>query len=99
MKVYIASKMTGLPNYNIEEFDRVAEKLMGLGLEVVSPALIAKEHGTEHNKEFYMRRCVELILSVDAIILFGDWKNSDGAKFECSLARQLNLPIFEAVNL
>ena len=99
MKVYIASKMTGLPNYNIAEFDRVAEKLMGLGFDVVSPALIAKEHGTEHNKEFYMRRCVELILSVDAIILFGDWRNSEGAKFEFSLARQLNLPIFEVINL
>lgn len=99
MKVYIASKMTGIPNYNIEEFDRVAERLMDLGFEVVSPALIAKEYGTEHSKEFYMRRCVELILSVDAIVLFGDWRNSECAKFECSLAKQLNLPIFEVTNI
>lgn len=98
MKVYIASKMTGLENYGIENFDRMKKKMEGLGFSVLSPADIANKYGTEHPREFYMRRCVELILEAQAVVLFGDWKNSRGALFEEQLAIQLGLPVFEFID-
>lgn len=95
MRVYISSKMTGLPNYGIDGFDAVKKKLEGLGFIVISPADTAKKYGTNMPRNFYMRKCVEDILKADAVILFGDWKNSKGAVFEITLANELDIPVFE----
>lgn len=38
MRVYIAGPMTGIPQYNFPEFDRVATLLRAMGYDVVSPA-------------------------------------------------------------
>ena len=38
VRVYIAGPMTGIPQYNFPEFDRVATLLRAMGYDVVSPA-------------------------------------------------------------
>jgi len=44
-RVYIASKMSGIPAFNFPAFDRMRIELTSKGFDVVSPADIDREHG------------------------------------------------------
>jgi hypothetical protein len=44
-RVYIASKMSGIPAFNFPAFDAMRVRLTNMGFDVVSPADIDREHG------------------------------------------------------
>lgn len=82
MKVYIAGKITGNENYRAE-FAEAEEKLRELGHIPLNPAVLPE--GLE--KADYMRICLAMLDSADAIALLLSWTRSDGAAIEMSLAR------------
>lgn len=82
MKVYIAGKITGNENYKAE-FAEAEEKLRELGHIPLNPAVLPE--GLE--KADYMRICLAMLDSADAIALLLSWTRSDGAAIEMSLAR------------
>lgn len=43
MRLYLAGPMTSIPQFNIPEFDRVANELRALGFDIVSPAELDDE--------------------------------------------------------
>jgi len=96
-RVYIAGPMTGLPEHNFPAFDSAARRLEKAGWEVVNPA---DNFGglTNLPRASYLRVDVSLLLQCDALALLPGWEESSGAQLEYLLARELELPIFDATN-
>ena len=82
MKIYIAGKITGDPGY-LDKFRGEAERLEALGHIVLNPAVLPEGMG----KADYMRICLAMLDSADAIGLLHGWGSSPGARIEYELAR------------
>ena len=97
-RIYLAGPMTGLPNHNFPAFDRAARRLEKAGWEVVNPA---DNFGgrTDLPRASYLRVDVALLQQCDALALLPEWEASSGARLEYLLARELNLPVFDAETL
>lgn len=96
-RIYIAGPMTGLPDHNFPAFDAAARRLEKAGWEVINPA---DNFGGRVNlpRASYLRVDVALLLQCDALALLPGWEASRGARLEYLLARELELPIFDADN-
>lgn len=93
MKVYITGKITGNPNYR-EEFAAAERKVRALGDIPLNPAVLPE--GLE--KADYMRICLAMLDSADAIAPLRSWTHSDGAAIEMSLAQytgKRNITLYE----
>ena len=87
MKIYIAGKITGNPNYR-REF-AIAENVYGShGHIVLNPAALPDGLGEAAD---YMRICLPMLLSADCVVLLPNWKDSGGAKIERDLAVYLGM--------
>lgn len=93
-KVYISSKMTGLPDFNFPAFDKKAEELRTMGFNVLNPADIGRKYGTDKSTAFYRRKNIEMLLQADVLFVFGNIAGSKGVEFEKLIARELGLPIW-----
>ena len=63
-RIYLSGPMTGLPEFNFPAFAAEAERLRGLGFDVVHPAEINQDGGT---CEECMRRDVALLVTCDHV--------------------------------
>lgn len=77
MKVYIAGKITGNPNYK-SQFAKVEHELKAQGHITMNPAVLPD--GFEHHE--YMRICFRMIDVCDAVYFLNNWPDSPGAKME-----------------
>lgn len=77
MKIYIAGKITGEPNYK-EKFDIAATSLEEQGHIVLNPAELPEGMLPAD----YMRICFAMIDTADVIYLLKDWYSSSGAFIE-----------------
>jgi hypothetical protein len=103
MRIYIAGPMTGIPQFNYPEFFRVATVLRDLGHAVINPAetngatvqeALRDVEANPHSWEYYMRKDVMSVASVDAICLLPGWQNSKGARLEVTVAKALGMPLY-----
>ena len=78
MKIYIAGPMTGLPDYNRPEFNKLAKKFKGLGYVVLNPAVLPD--GLEYRE--YMAITLKMVEVCDIVALLPGWENSKGAQLE-----------------
>lgn len=81
MKIYIAGKITGEPNYK-EKFDIAATSLEAQGHIVLNPAELPEGMLPAD----YMRICFAMIDTADAIYLLKGWYSSSGASIERNYA-------------
>lgn len=81
MKIYIAGKITGEPNYK-EKFDIAATSLEAQGHIVLNPAELPEGMLPAD----YMRICFAMIDTADAIYLIKGWYSSSGASIERNYA-------------
>lgn len=82
MIVYIAGKMTGLPDLGKDKFAAAEEMLKAKGHQVLNPAWI----GGPLPKRFYMPICLSMLAQADAIYLLDNWYASPGARLERAFA-------------
>ncbi len=101
-KIYIAGKMTGLPEYNYPKFFEKENELLGYGWTTVNPAQIARDFIGEAC-EFselttdilnrLIRLELEVLATCDSIYLIKGWETSVGTKKELQVALALGLEV------
>ena len=89
MKIYIAGKITGNPDFE-EQFKEAAEMLKAEGHLVMNPAALPL--GFDY--EDYMCICFAMIDVCDAVYFLRNWKDSPGAKKEREYAQGLGKECF-----
>lgn len=89
MKIYIAGSIAGDPEYK-KKFDNAAILLESEGETVLNPAELPE--GMEPAD--YMRICISMLDSADAIYMLRDWKHSSGATLEHAYAAYICKTIF-----
>lgn len=104
MKVYLAGPMTGLPRWNFDAFAAAAAELRAAGYDVTSPHEFDLDDGfdpdapvegfTQDDLHAAMRRDVQAVLGVDAVVLLPGWHDSTGARLEASVASAIGTPTY-----
>lgn len=89
MKIYIAGKITGEPDY-YEKFQEAQEELEAQGHIVLNPAQLPEGM----SKAEYMRICFAMIDCADAVCLLEDWLQSEGAKLEQQYCEYIGKRVF-----
>lgn len=93
MKVYLAGKMTGEPDYGYPKFHTAAAALRAAGYQVVNPAeLWGGEIDPSRTWAEYMRRGIQEMLTCEAVVALPCWHDSRGARVELRLAHELDMP-------
>ena len=88
MKVYIAGKITGNPDYK-QQFAEAEKKLREKGHATMNPAVLPD--GFEHHE--YMRVCFSMIDVCDTLFMLDNWRDSIGATMEHDYATANNKAI------
>jgi len=88
MKVYIAGKITGDPNYR-EKFERYAGIIKQSGHIPLSPAVIPDGLPLSD----CMRICFAMIDSADMVYFIQDCKDSPGARLELMYCKYIGKPV------
>jgi hypothetical protein len=83
--------MTGIPDFNKQAFNAVAEMLLFAGHEPINPA----NNGVPDTAQWleHMRADIKMLTDCDGVACLPGWENSRGAKVEVELARGLGLPV------
>ncbi|MEN5159723.1 DUF4406 domain-containing protein [Achromobacter spanius] len=91
-RVYLAGPMTGHEDFNFPAFHAAAERLRGLGLEVVNPA----DHGLVSGLGWadYMRWDLVKLAGCHSVYVLPRWEKSKGASLEVAIAQALGMPVF-----
>ncbi len=97
MILYISGPMSGIPEFNVPEFTRVATLLRARGYTVVSPPEISLFTEGKLWGE-YMRDDISALLHCDAVVRLPGWSNSRGARLENHIAHQLDFPLYDLIN-
>lgn len=90
-KIYIASKMTGAPDFNRPRIRAYAEKLKREGFEPLHTA--EEPDGLDYMD--YIKRGIKKLTECDEMHIIGnDWQESKGVNmFEIPIATKLMIPI------
>lgn len=93
MKLYIAGPMTGLPELNFPEFERVTQRLRALGHEVVSPHEVCPDKTMLWCDA--MKKDIVVLLDCDGLVRLKGWECSKGASLEHHIAQQLDMYVVD----
>lgn len=84
MKIYIAGRITGNPNYKAQ-FKATAAMLQEVGHTVLNPAELPEGMKPAD----YMRICFAMLDSADVVLFQHGWQVSKGTKLEYDYARYI----------
>ena len=99
--VFISGPYRNSSEWRVEQNIRQAEKLAlaawELGVAVHCPHKNTARLGGALPDEVWLKGDLEVLSRCDAVLCTSDWRQSVGATAEVELARQLGLPVFEAI--
>ena len=81
--VYIAGKVTGLPDLGRAKFDAAAKRLREQGHVVLNPGELPVGMPADR----YMPICLAMVQAADTVYALDNWKDSNGARIEIRYAR------------
>lgn len=93
-RIYIAGKMSGLPDFGYPLFNAEATRLRALDYIVCNPAENPEPPCGSWNE--YMRMAIAQLITCDTIALLPGWENSRGANIERKLAVDLGMELRHA---
>lgn len=101
-KVYVAGPMRGYEHFNFPAFHEASVQLKEVGIRVINPAALDEAYGfdpmqdpvTDELVRQCVRRDVDAICQVDAVVVIKGWENSAGATAEVAVAKWLGLPVY-----
>lgn len=94
--IYLAGPMTGIPEWNKPEFDRVTELLSEAGHTVLNPASyipLEDPEAISHTK--YLHIAFAMIDAVHMLVLLPGWEKSKGACMEHDYATKKSIPCID----
>ena len=96
MIIYIAGRMTGLPDKGRALFKKAEDTIREAGHIPLNPALLPDNMP----REKYMPICMAMLEAADAIFMLGNWEDSNGAALERIYAQyQGKVILMEGENL
>jgi hypothetical protein len=98
MKIYIAGRMTGIPEHNYPAFAQAAAAWRNAGWEVMNPAEHFGGDTTRTYYEYIEADIVDLKIC-DAIAMLPGWNDAEarGSVWENLIAKHLlNIPVYDA---
>lgn len=101
MRIYISSAMTGLPEQNYPAFFDMEKNMVEKGYDVANPARIGvdmeatfAQSGISPTRRDYLVADLAELQECDAVVLFGAWRESEGAKLEAYTAQNMDIPVY-----
>ncbi len=93
LKIYIAGKMNGIPEFNEPMFRRAQEMIEKQGNIGINPHVINQglDHSTQ--KSLCMKNDIRELIECDAIMMLDGWRESKGAKLEFEISQYLGLEV------
>lgn len=89
-KIYIAGKVTGLPQQEVvAKFAKAQKEIEAMGFEVVNPIEVVNDFDTPWQDA--MKMCLTALFECTGIVLLPCWKESKGARIEQALACSLGI--------
>ena len=88
---YVSGPMTGVPDYNFPEFNRVTKALESLGYKVSNPAAKGEIHGWTWAD--YLRWDLAELIRCRGVVTLDGWENSEGSNLETYVAGKLGMII------
>lgn len=91
-KIYIAGKVTGLPQQEVvDKFAKAQKDIEEMGFEVVNPIQVVNDFNTPWNEA--MKMCINALLECNCMVLLPCWKDSKGATLEKDIAASFGMEL------
>ena len=99
--IYLAGQMSGIRDYNYPYFNKIADKIRGMGYEVFNPAEEQGAPSDEYCVDWadYMKKDIKVLVESDGVAVLEGWEVSRGATLEVNIARGLGLPVYKAEDM
>ena len=106
MRIYLAGPMRGIENFNFPAFEAATKDLRDRGHEVFSPAErdievdgFDPETDTPKTMAHYMVYDLPAVCKSDAVVVLPGWEDSQGARLEVHVAREIGVKVLRYPDL
>lgn len=97
-QVYIAGKITDLPDYIVKPKFKAAEEVLNkMGYKPFNPYERLGRYAGKWEYRQFMNACLNVLLKSDYAYFLYDWKNSPGAIIELKFAIRKKIPVFNSL--